>query len=180
MEFFFGELWPLRKLKSSYTRSLQAVPGVAERWEVSPDGKTYSFHLRADAKWSDGSPLTAEDFVRSWQRTLTPSTGSQYNYQLYPIKNAQAFAEGKITDFSQVGVRAADPRALVVELENPTPYFIQLCAFPTLHPLPVSLIEKLGDDWVKPGKQPPHNTPLRLPLHRASLGRNSGAKSGNS
>ena len=135
----------------AYDENGQAVPGVAERWEVSPDGKTYSFHLRADAKWSDGSPLTAEDFVRSWQRTLTPSTGSQYNYQLYPIKNAQAFAEGKITDFSQVGVRAADPRALVVKLENPTPYFIQLCAFPTLHPLPVSLIEKLGDDWVKPG-----------------------------
>ena len=135
----------------AYDENGQAVPGVAERWEVSPDGKTYSFHLRADAKWSDGSPLTAEDFVRSWQRTLTPSTGSQYNYQLYPIKNAQAFAEGKITDFSQVGVRAAVPRTLVVELENPTPYFIQLCAFPTLHPLPVSLIEKLGDDWVKPG-----------------------------
>ena len=93
----------------------------------------------------------AEDFVRSWQRTLTPSTGSQYNYQLYPIKNAQAFAEGKLANFSQVGVRAADPRTLVVELENQTPYFIQLCAFPTLHPLPVSLIEKLGDDWVKPG-----------------------------
>lgn len=129
----------------------QAVPGVAERWEVSPDGKTYSFHLRPDAKWSDGSPLTAEDFVASWKRTLTPSTGSQYNYQLYPIKHAQAFAEGKLTDFGQVGVHAADPHTLVVELENPTPYFIQLCAFPTLHPLPVSLVEKLGDDWVKPG-----------------------------
>ncbi|MEN9469262.1 MAG: ABC-type oligopeptide transport system, periplasmic component [Verrucomicrobiota bacterium] len=135
----------------AYDENGQAVPGVAERWEISPDGKTYSFHLRTDAKWSDGSPLTAEDFVRSWQRTLTPSTGSQYNYQLYPIKNAQAFAEGKITDFSEVGVRAANPRTLVVELENPTPYFIQLCAFPTLHPFPVSLIEKLGDDWVKPG-----------------------------
>jgi oligopeptide transport system substrate-binding protein len=108
----------------AYDENGQAVPGVAELWKVSPDGKTYSFHLRPDAKWSDGSPLTAEDFVRSWQRTLTPSTGSQYNYQLYPIKNAQAFAEGKITDFNQVGVRDADPRTLVVELENPTPYFI--------------------------------------------------------
>ncbi|MCX6965361.1 MAG: peptide ABC transporter substrate-binding protein [Verrucomicrobia bacterium] len=135
----------------AYDENGQAVPGVAERWEVSPDGKTYSFHLRPDAKWSDGSPLTAEDFVASWKRTLTPSTGSQYNYQLYPIKHAQAFAEGKLTDFGQVGVHAADPHTLVVELENPTPYFIQLCAFPTLHPLPVSLIEKLGDDWVKPG-----------------------------
>jgi oligopeptide transport system substrate-binding protein len=135
----------------AYDENGQAVPGVAERWEVSPDGKTYSFHLRADAKWSDGTPLTAEDFVRSWQRTLTPLTGSQYNYQLFPIKNAQSFAEGKFTDFSLVGVRAADALTLVVELENPTPYFIQLCAFPTLHPVPVRLIEKFGDDWVKPG-----------------------------
>jgi oligopeptide transport system substrate-binding protein len=128
----------------------QAVPGVAERWEISEDGKTYTFHLRADAKWSDGAGLTAEDFVKSWRHTLTPSTGSQYNYQLYPIKNAQAFAEGRIEDFAEVGVRAVDDRTLVVELENPTPYFIQLCAFPTLHPLPVRVIERCGDDWVKP------------------------------
>ncbi len=136
----------------AYDENGQAVPGVAERWEVSADGKTYTFHLRSDAKWSDGSPLTAEDFVASWRRTLTPSTGSQYNYQLFPIKNAQAFAEGKLDDFTQVGVRAADARILVVELENPTPYFIQLCAFPTLHPVPVRRIEQFGDDWVKPGK----------------------------
>ncbi len=135
----------------AYDENGQAVPGVAERWDISPDGKTYTFHLRSEAKWSDGTPLTAEDFVASWKRTLTPSTGSQYNYQLFPIKNAQAFAEGKLTDFSQVGVRAADARTLVVELENPTPYFIQLCAFPTLHPAPVRIIEKFGDDWVKPG-----------------------------
>jgi oligopeptide transport system substrate-binding protein len=115
----------------AYNENGQAVPGVAERWEISPDGKTYTFHLRPDAKWSDGSALTARDFVASWKRTLTPETGSQYNYQLFPIKNAQAFAEGKITDFAHVGVRAADDRTLVVELENPTPYFIQLCAFST-------------------------------------------------
>ena len=135
----------------AYNEDGQAVPGVAERWEISPDGKTYTFHLRPDAKWSDGSALTARDFVASWKRTLTPETGSQYNYQLFPVKNAQAFAERKITDFTQVGVRAVDDRTLVVKLENPTPYFIQLCAFSTLHPVPVKLIERLGDDWVKPG-----------------------------
>jgi oligopeptide transport system substrate-binding protein len=134
----------------AYDENGQAVPGVAESWNVSPDGKIYTFHLRQNAKWSDGSPLTAHDFVQSWKHTLTPSTGSQYNYQLYPIKNAQAFAEEKLTDFSHVGVKALDDRTLVVELENPTPYFIQLCAFPTLHPLPVALIERVGDDWVKP------------------------------
>lgn len=134
----------------SYNEQGKAVPGVAESWEVSPDGRTYTFHLRADARWSDGEPVTARDFVESWKRTLTPETGSQYNYQLYYLKNAQAFAEGKITDFGQVGVRAVDDRTLVVELENPTPFFLELCAFVTLQPVPVRVIEQVGDDWIKP------------------------------
>lgn len=135
----------------AYDEHGKAVPGMAESWEISPDALTYTFHIRPEAKWSDGSPLLASDFVESWRRTLTPATGSQYNYQLYPVKNAKAFAEGKTTDFSQVGVRALNERTLVVELENPTPYFLELCAFPTLHPVPVALIERLGDDWIKPG-----------------------------
>ncbi|MFZ4588579.1 MAG: peptide ABC transporter substrate-binding protein, partial [Terrimicrobiaceae bacterium] len=136
----------------AYDENGRAVPGTAESWEVSPDGKTYTFRIRGDAQWSDGTPLTAHDFVRSWRRTLTPETGSQYNYQLFPIKNAQAFAEGRLADFAEVGVRAADERTLVVELENPTPYFLQLCAFPTLHPVPVDLVDREGDNWVKPGR----------------------------
>lgn len=135
----------------AYDENGQPSPGVAESWEISPDGKTYIFHIRPTAKWSNGIPLTARDFVESWHHTLKPETGSQYNYQLYPIKNAQAFAEGKLADFSQVGVRAVDDRTLRVDLENPTSYFLQLCAFSTLHPLPVELIKRLGDDWVKPG-----------------------------
>ena len=135
----------------AYNENGQPSPGAAESWEISPDGKTYIFHIRPNAKWSDGSPLTARDFVESWHHTLKPETGSQYNYQLYPIKNAQAFAEGKLADFSQVGVHAVDDRTLRVDLENPTSYFLQLCAFSTLHPLPVELIKRVGDDWVKPG-----------------------------
>ena len=127
-------------------------PGVARSWDISPDGRTYTFHLREDARWSDGSPLTARDFVDSWRRTLTPETGSQYSYMLDPILNARAFAEGRVTDFSEVGVKAPDARTLIITLESPTPYFLDLCAFPTLHPVPMSLIEKLGDDWVKPGR----------------------------
>ncbi len=134
----------------AYDQDGKAVPGVAESWEISPDGRLYTFRIRSDAGWSDGRPLVAGDFVSSWKRTLTPATGSQYNYQLYPIKNAQAFADGKITDFSEVGVKAPDDRTLVVELENPTPYFLELCAFPTLHPVRVDLIDRVGDDWVKP------------------------------
>ncbi len=134
----------------AYDENGRAVPGVAESWDISPDGRTYTFHIRPDAKWSDGREVTAADFVSSWKRTLTPATGSQYNYQLFPVKNAQAFAEGKIADFSEVGVKAADDRTLVVELENPTPYFLELCAFPTLHPVRTDLIARVGDDWVKP------------------------------
>ena len=136
----------------AYDAKGKACPGVASSWVISPDGKTYTFHLRSDARWSDGRPLTAHDFVASWRRTLTPATGSQYNYQLFPIKNARAFADGKVADFAEVGVRALDDRTLVVELVNPTPYFLELCAFPTLHPVPVSLVAQFGDDWIKPGR----------------------------
>lgn len=135
---------------TSIDRTGKPVPGVAESWHLSEDGKTYTFHLRPDAKWSDGRPVTAHDFARSWERTLTPATGSSYNYQLYYIKNALPFAEGTLTDFSQVGVKALDDRTLEVTLENPTPFFVDLCAFPTLFPVPVDLIEKVGDEWIKP------------------------------
>ncbi len=135
---------------TSYDKSGQAGPGVAESWEISEDGKTYTFRLRDNARWSDGRAVTAQDFVRSWERTLTPATGSAYNYQLHYIKNAKAFADGDLTDFSQVGATAVDDLTLRVELENPTPFFLELCAFPTLHPVPVDLIEEVGDDWVKP------------------------------
>ncbi|MEO8206401.1 MAG: peptide ABC transporter substrate-binding protein [Chthoniobacterales bacterium] len=128
------------------------IPGVAEKWELSPDGRTYIFHLRDNAKWSDGSPVTAQDFVNSWKRTLTPSTAAGYSYILNGIKNAEAYGQGKITDFSQVGVHAVDDRTLRVDLESPIPYFLDLCAFVTYQPVRTDVIEKFGDSWVKPGK----------------------------
>jgi oligopeptide transport system substrate-binding protein len=134
----------------AYDEHGQVVPGTAKDWKISPDGRTYTFHLRRGASWSDGTPLTAHDFVASWRHTLTPSTGSQYNYQLFPVKNARAFAEGELQDFNRVGVQALDDHTLRVELENPTPYFLQLCAFPTLHPLPMHIVDAVGDEWVKP------------------------------
>ena len=96
--------------------------------------------------------LTAHDFVDSWKRTLSPETAASYNYQLFYVKNAESFAEGRITDFSQVGVRALDDHTLEVTLENPTPFFLDLCATPPLQPVPVDRIKEFGDDWVKPGK----------------------------
>lgn len=128
------------------------VPGVAERWEISNEGRTYTFHLRPSF-WSNGDPVTAHDFVWSWQRALSPAIASEYAYQLYAIRNAEQFNNGKIADFAQVGVRAVDDRTLIVELKDPTPYFLDLCAFATLYPVHRGCIERWGDNhWIKPGK----------------------------
>jgi oligopeptide transport system substrate-binding protein len=126
-------------------------PGVAESFVTSPDQKTVTFKLRGDARWSDGIPVTANDFVNSWRRALDPATGAAYSYLLFPIRGAEAFSTGAEPDFSKVGIRAPDDRTLVVELENPTPYFPDLCAFTTLLPVRTDVVEKHGDDWIKPG-----------------------------
>lgn len=146
------------------------IPGIAERWEISPDGRTYTFHLR-EAKWSNGDALTARDFLHSWQRTLDPRTMAAYNYQLFYIKGAEAFVEAmakweeniKATPaktraefshlmFEKVGVRAPDDRTLVVTLADPTPFFDELLATPALAPVHLKSVEANGRDWVKPGK----------------------------
>ncbi|MDB6006405.1 MAG: oligopeptide transport system substrate-binding protein [Prosthecobacter sp.] len=126
-------------------------PGLAERWDMTPDRKTYTFHLRPDTTWSDGTALTTQDFLYSWQRILTPELGADYATQLYVIKNARGFHEGTLKDFTQVGVTALDDRTLRVELENPTPYFIDLCAITPFSPVPKHVVEKLGTAWIKPG-----------------------------
>ncbi|MDK8191670.1 peptide ABC transporter substrate-binding protein [Paenibacillus sp. UMB7766-LJ446] len=119
------------------------APGVAKDWTISEDGLKYVFNLNPDAKWSNGDAITAEDFVRSWERALKPETASPYAYQLYYIKGAEGFNRSvdekykgtKITDFSQVGVKATDEHTLEVTLENPTPYFLGLTAFYTYYPV---------------------------------------------
>ena len=123
------------------------VPGVAEKWEISADGKTYTFHLR-DAKWSDGSPLTAHDFVYGWQRAVDPA--SHYSFLLYPVKNAQKIAEGHEKDVNQLGVKATDDHTLVAELEGPTPYFLGLVTHATAYPAPKAAVEKHGKKWTRP------------------------------
>jgi oligopeptide transport system substrate-binding protein len=136
----------------AYGADGQPQPGTAERYEISPDGLVYTFHLRANARWTNGKPVTAHDFVVSWRRVLEPAQGAEYAYQLHYLKNGKAYNEGTLKDFSQVGVRASDDRTLVVTLENPTPFFLGLCAFCTLLPVPVATIQEHGDDWIKPGK----------------------------
>ncbi|RPK28150.1 peptide ABC transporter substrate-binding protein [Paenibacillus xylanexedens] len=117
--------------------------GVAKDWTISEDGLKYVFNLNPEAKWSNGDAITAEDFVRSWERALKPETASPYAYQLYYIKGAEGYNLSKdetykgtkITDFSQVGVKATDEHTLEVTLENPTPYFLGLTAFYTYYPV---------------------------------------------
>jgi len=137
---------------TSFDAAAKPIPGVAERWEISPDGRVYTFHLRPDALWSNGDPVTAGDFLRSWRRVLDPVTGSEYASQLYHLCNGRAFNQGTLTDFSQVGVRALDPLTLEVTLENPTPYFLDLCALVTLLPVHAATLARFPDDWTKPGK----------------------------
>ena len=99
------------------------------------------FHLRKDAKWSDGKALTAQDFEYAWQRVLDPKTASDYASQLYYLKNGQAFNGGK-AKVSDVGVKAINANTLEVNLESPTPYFLQLCSLPTLMPVRKDIVEK--------------------------------------
>ena len=106
--------------------TLEPEPGVAQSWDISEDGKLVTFHINPEARWSNGDPVTAHDYVWSWHRALHPKTGNLYAYMLYPLVNAEAFAKGKIDDFAEVGVKALDDVTLQVSLNAPTPYFIQL------------------------------------------------------
>ncbi|MGG1877728.1 peptide ABC transporter substrate-binding protein [Paenibacillus cisolokensis] len=117
------------------------LPGVAESWDISEDGLKYVFHLRQDAKWSNGDPVTANDFEYAWKRVLDPNLtpASPYTYQLYYIKNAEAYNGGDIKDASEVGVKATDDYTLEVTLENPTPYFLSLMSFQTYFPVHSSI-----------------------------------------
>jgi oligopeptide transport system substrate-binding protein len=137
------------------------VPGWAERWDVSPDGKVYTFHLRQNAAWSTGQPITSADVVYSWRRALDPATASDYAGQLFYVKNAEAFYNRKLTDAAQLGIQALDIHTLQVELNSPLAFFLDLCCFPTLAIVPQHAIEKYGDRWVT--KQPlPSSGPYEL------------------
>ncbi|MBM3857201.1 MAG: peptide ABC transporter substrate-binding protein [Verrucomicrobia bacterium] len=124
-------------------------PGIAASWDVSADHRVYTFHLRLDAHWSNGEPITAHDVMASWKRVLMPATGSVNSYQLFVIEGAEEFVAGKI-DFSKVGLEALDERTLKVTLHHPIPYFIDLCALPVFSIVPIKLIDQVGDDWIKP------------------------------
>ena len=146
-------------------RSLQPLPGVAERWDASADGLTYTFHLRRDAVWTDGRPVTARDFVYAWTRVLEPATGSQFAGQLYPIVNAEEFNQGKLQDPSSLGIRALDDYTLEARLHQPIPYFVYLTTTPTFSPVPAWVVEKYGEKWTAP-ENIVGNGPFLLVEHR--------------
>jgi oligopeptide transport system substrate-binding protein len=120
------------------------ITGTAEKWDVSNDGLVYTFHLRADARWSNGDPVTAADFAYSFERMLSPALAAEYSYMLWPIRNAQAFNGGKLTNFVDVGVAVIDASTLRLTLERPTPYLLSLAAHPTWFPVHRATIEKFG------------------------------------
>jgi oligopeptide transport system substrate-binding protein len=129
-------------------KTVRPIPGLAESWEVSSNACIYTFHLRTNLVWSTGEPIRADDVVYSWIRALNPATAADYAGQLFYLKNAEDFNAGKIKDPSLVGVRALDPFTVRVELNHPTPYFLDLCAFQTLYVVPRRTIEKYGDRWL--------------------------------
>ncbi len=148
-------------------KDLHPIPGVAERWDVSPDGLVYTFHLRANANWSDGQPVTAEEFVQSFERILNPALAAPYADMLYVLAGAEEYNTGKLKDFSKVGVKALDPKTLQVTLRGPTPYFLLMLNHHAWFPSPMRIIDKHGsrydkaNRWTRPGNIV-SNGPFRL------------------
>jgi len=131
-------------------RYLRIIPGVSYSWKVSKDGLKYSFQLRKDAFWSNGAKVTAQDFVYSWTRLLTPSTAAEFSSFGFYFKNGKAYYEGKIKQNSELGFKAIDEHHLEVILENPNSYFLSLLAHPALFPVPRGAVEKFGVKWSRP------------------------------
>jgi len=131
-------------LVSPDPKTLDPRPALADKWTVSADELTYTFHIREGARWSDETPVTSGDFALSWKRMLSPELASINAQLLFCVKGAKAFNEGKTTDFSTVGVTAPDAHTLVVALERPTPWFMSILMHPATYAVPVAFVAKHG------------------------------------
>ncbi|MBC7369737.1 MAG: peptide ABC transporter substrate-binding protein [Undibacterium sp.] len=125
-------------------------PAAAARWDISSDGLTYAFHLRPEARWSNGDSVTAGDFIASYRRLLTPATAAPKANLFYAVKNARAFATGALTDFSSVGFAAPDTHTLVITLERPTPAFLIYVSSGPWIPIHPATVTKHGRAWTQP------------------------------
>jgi oligopeptide transport system substrate-binding protein len=128
----------------------EIISGAAESWAKSEDGKTLLFKLRADGKWSDGTPVTAHDFVFSWQRLVDPATAAEYAYMLAPVVNAEDITAGKKKP-AELGIKAVDDLTLEVKLNNATPYFLEMLTHQATYAVSRANVEKHGKDFIKPG-----------------------------
>src|SRR5215207_8959444 len=139
MAFFEG-------LVTEDPKDLHPVPGLAESWDISPDGLVYTFHLRPNVKWSNGDPILASELVESYQRMLSPNLASEYAYLIFNfVAGAKDFYQGKSKDFSTVGFKAPDERTLQVTLRNPTPFLLKIIASHiSWNPVPVKVVKKFG------------------------------------
>ncbi len=135
---------------TQYRNDLTVAPSCAESWEILDDGTRYLFHLRKDAKWSDGKPVVAQDFDYAWRRLLNPQTGAPYAFFLYDIKNAIEYNTGKIKDDSTLGLRCVDDHTFEVRLRRAASYFLTLTAICASFPMRKDIIEKYGTHWTDP------------------------------
>ncbi len=133
------------------------LPGMADRWDVSPDGLTYTFHLREEARWSNGEVLGSRDFLESFMRILDPQLGCETAGYAFPIRGARDFLEGRSTDPASVGLRAPDPRTFTILLEHPAPYLLGLLAYFPFYPVYMPSLDanggrrQRGGPWTRPG-----------------------------
>jgi oligopeptide transport system substrate-binding protein len=144
------------------------LPGVAERWEINEKGAT--FWLRADARWSDGKPVTAHDFVFAWRKIVEPANASEYAFFVYPIKNGEAINRGEMP-IEALGVRAVDDRTLAVDFERPTPYFEKLVVYATYGPVRQDFYESCNGRYGADADTMLYNGPFRISkwVHGAQL-----------
>ena len=137
-------------------KTSKAIPAAAESWETSANGLVWTFHLRAGLHWSNGEPLEAEDFIQSWQRALSPAIACEFADLLYPIRNAEKFNQGAVSDPGVLGMTAPDARTVRIELERPTPYMAALVAQPSWFPInpralaPFGAMTKRDTPWARP------------------------------
>ncbi len=128
--------------------TLKPLPAVAKDWKISADGLVYTFHLRSDAKWNDGTPVTADDFWLAWERMLNPKTKAEYASAFFYIKNGESYSNGTIHDPKMLGMKVLDPHTLQVTLEQPTPYFLYLTSFGVMYPVHEKTLQKYNGPFV--------------------------------